>query len=203
MKQNKTAQAGTWLMAAGFLLILVSALWLGYNLWDDWRAKESSSDILQQLSQQTTAGEASPEDLPLYLTNPDMEMPTAEIDGNLYIGQLDIPALGLSLPIMSSWSDANLKLAPCRYDGSAYQNDLVIAGHNYKSHFGSLSRLKTGDTISFTDMDGNKFSYQVAEMEQLSPTDVEEMTDGGWPLTLFTCTVSGSYRFTVRCVLTE
>ena len=60
------------------------------------------------------------EETPEYLRNPEMEMPVEEIEGNGYIGLLEIPALGLSLPVMSEWSYPNLKLAPCRYSGSAY-----------------------------------------------------------------------------------
>ena len=51
------------------------------------------------------------------------------------IGILEIPALDLNL-VISSWSYSSLRLAPCRYSGSAYKGDLVIAAHNYQSHFG-------------------------------------------------------------------
>ena len=52
----------------------------------------------------------------------------------------------------------------------------------------------------FTDTDGNIFNYTVSELEQLNPTDVREMISGDWDLTLFTCTLGGQYRVTVRCV---
>lgn len=39
----------------------------------------------------------------------------------------------------------------------------------------------------------------VAEVEILKPTDVEQMIAGDWQLTLFTCTVGGTSRVTVRC----
>ena len=58
-------------------------------------------------------------------------MPTQEVDGQSYIGVLELQPLGLSLPIISQWSYPGLRIAPCRYTGSAYQNDLVIAAHNY------------------------------------------------------------------------
>ena len=45
------------------------------------------------------------------------------------------------------------------------------------------------------------FGYEVIELETLSPFAIEEMTGGNWDLTLFTCTVGGQYRVTVRCVL--
>jgi len=36
-------------------------------------------------------------------------------------------------------------------------------------------------------------------VETLMPTDIKEMTSGEFDLTLFTCTVGGQYRVTVRC----
>ena len=104
-----------------------------------------------------------------------------------------------SLPVLSQCSDTLLKLAPCRYDGSAYGTHLVIAAHNYSAHFGSLSALQPGDLVTFTDMEGYCQQYTVAGLETLSPTDVEAMTDEAWPLTLFTCTLGYQSRITVRC----
>lgn len=62
---------------------------------------------------------------------------------------------------------------------------MVIAGHNYSSHFGSLKNRVQGDAVTFTDMDGNVFCYQVAEIETLPPYATQEMTSGEWDLTLF------------------
>ena len=79
----------------------------------------------------------------------------------------------------------------------------MIAAHNYSSHFGRLKNLSQGDEVTFTDVDGNVFSYVVAALETLSPYAVEEMTSGGWDLTLFTCTIGGKSRVTVRCETTD
>ena len=94
---------------------------------------------------------------PDYQLNPEMEMPTVRIDDREYIGVLSIPALGRELPVISSWDYPGLRVAPCRYTGSAYTDDLVIAAHNYASHFGRLRELSQGDSIRFTDTDGNVF----------------------------------------------
>ena len=51
-------------------------------------------------------------------------------------------------------------------------------------------------------MDGNRFIYAVSGTEQLPGTAIEEMKSGDWDLTLFTCTIGGAARVTVRCVLT-
>lgn len=136
---------------------------------------------------------------PDYRLNPEMEMPTVWIDDREYIGVLSIPALGRELPVISSWDYPGLRVAPCRYTGSAYTDDLVIAAHNYASHFGRLRELSQGDSIRFTDTDGNVFDYVVSELEILEPYAVSQMTEGDWDLTLFTCTPGGQYRVTLRC----
>lgn len=197
MKKNEMEKVGIKIIIAGLFLLLISALLLFYNLWDNQRAKMYSESILEKWDNfvDVTHG-----DNPLYLTNPDMEMPTVVINGHSYIGRIDIQALGLSLPIMSEWSYANLKLAPCRYSGSTYQNNLIVAGHNYNSHFGTLKNLTFGDCIRFTDIDGNLFEYKVVDIEQLLPTDVEEVKNGEWDFTLFTCTLGGNYRIIIRCI---
>lgn len=205
---NKHVKLGTGLMIGGIFLLFLSALLVCYNLWDNYRAQTSSDEILRQVQYEAakelddTAGAFS-QDIPLYMSYPKMEMPMVVIDGCEYIGEIDIPSLGLALPVMSEWSYPNLKRSPCRYSGSAYQNNLVIAAHNYKSHFGTIKNLNYGDSVIFTDMDGNVFEYKVIEIEQLSPTDVDEMKNSEWDLTLFTCTMSGSNRVTIRCVLEE
>lgn len=202
----------------GLLLIAAALSLSAYNLYDEHRAAQSASLVMDQLdelilteatapSEQIAAAEelvgtAAEIEIPDYILNPDMEMPVVNIDGKDYIGVLTIPSLDLELPIISQWSYPKLKIAPCRYLGSAYTNDLIIAAHNYSSHFGNLKNLCEGDTVIFTDVDGNVFTYEVAVRETLMPTAIEEMKSGEWDLTLFTCTVGGSYRVTVRCNLT-
>ena len=193
------------------LMLIVAALGLsGYNLWDASRADAEADAALEQLLPQISEPVAMPENVsdpeaefPDYVLNPEMDMPVQTIVERDYIGVLSIPSLGRELPIISDWSYPDLKVSPCRYSGSVYQNDLVIAAHNYRNHFGRLRDLRLGDAVTFTDLDGNVFRYEVAEIETLQPTAVKEMTSGDWDLTLFTCTVGGAARVTVRCALAE
>lgn len=138
---------------------------------------------------------------PPFVQYPEMEMPTKEIDGQTYIGMVEVPSLELSLPVISEWTYPRLKKAPCRYVGSVYSKDMVICGHNYDRHFGRLKDLAVGDEVRFTDMDGNVFFYSVCGTEQLGKYAVEDMLAGEWDLTLFTCTKGGRMRVTVRCKL--
>ena len=113
-------------------------------------------------------------------------MPTVEINGQECIGTLEIPSLGL-------------KKAPCRYSGSAYLNNLIIAGHNYRTHFSGIKHLKLGDEVRFSDTVGNMFLYEVSEIETIDEHNIGAMETGEWDLTLFTCTKGGRARVAVRC----
>ena len=146
--------------------------------------------------------DASPKqmELPDYVLNPDMEMPIQKIEGNDYIGLLEIPSLGISLPVMSEWSYPKLKLAPCRYHGSAYTGSLTIAAHNYRTHFGMVRGAPAGTQVFFTDVKGRRFSYEVSTVETIEATAIEEAVSEAWNLTLITCTPGGQARVAVRCI---
>lgn len=206
---------GNGMIFLGLLLIAAALFLAAYNLYDEQRAGQSAMQTVDQLgnllppeAQNGTVTESSGEQdvlvfhdqtaLPDYVRCPDMEMPVETINGIDYIGVLQIPSLELELPIASEWNYPNLKTAPCRYSGSVYLNNMIICAHNYSSHFGKLKNLSEGDVASFTDMAGNVFSYKMVERETLNPTDIEEMEDGDWDLTLFTCTVGGKTRVTIR-----
>jgi len=191
----------------GFCLVLIGQLFMiaamcivAYNIWDEVQTKDYTLTVAECVEEMIdNAAEEAAEEIPAYVLNPEMEMPEKEIDGCMYVGKLEIPAYELNLPVISQWSYPKLRMAPCRYEGSAYLDNLIISAHNYNSHFGNLKNLQMGDLIVFTDMDGNVFEYRVAERETLMPTAIEEMKSGDWDLTLFTCTLGGQYRVTVRC----
>lgn len=189
---------GLWLMRAGAFLLTAAVLLTGYNIWDEQRAASGTEELLTHFMTEIPEPDR-PDAIPDYLLNPDMEMPTVEIDGNRYIGLIEIPSLDLILPVISTCDQGKLKIAPCRYSGTAYKSGFVIAGHNYRAHFLRIRNLTAGDVVEFIDIDGNRFEYTVAKSEILDPYAVEEMTAPDWDLTLFTCTYGGGERYTVRC----
>ena len=214
-EKNSRKQEGLLLITIGLLLIAAALFLVSYNLYDELRAEQAAKQAATQLDAYLPA-EAAPEAptdpvedqdplvrdertvIPDYVLSPNMEMPVETINGIDFIGVLRIPALELELPIISEWNYPNLKSAPCRYSGSAYLNNLIICGHNYTSHFGNLKNLCEGDIATFTDMDGNVFTYKMVERETLLPTSIDAMESGEWDLTLFTCTVGGQSRVTIR-----
>jgi len=184
----------------GVLLVLAALALACYNVWDEARADSLRLDLLNEIHEKTVY---KSEFKDIYKQYPEQEMPTIQVNDYNYLGVLEIPTLGIELPVIEDWSYKKLKTAPCRYAGSLYQNNLVISAHNYDCHFGNLKSLSIGDVVIFTDMDGNLFSYEVVEFEVLQATEVEAMKEGDWDLTLFTCTYSGKNREAIRCKLFE
>lgn len=195
---------GSVLIFTGLLLIAAALFITAFNLREEAAARTASvraADRLEALIPAHTprpaavSGAVLPENVP----ETDMEMPVKTVDGVDYIGVIAVPSLSLELPVASEWSYERLKISPCRYSGSVYSGDMVLCAHNYSSHFGQIKTLKPGDAVVFTDVDGNVYSYEVAELETLQPAAVDEMKSGEWDLTLFTCTIGGQTRVTVRC----
>ena len=132
------------------------------------------------------------------MSNNSYEMDVVDIDGYGYIGTMNIPTLGLKLPIMSDWDNERMKISPCRYYGSIYTNDLVICSHSYDNLLGNIYKLNQGDLLVLTDMYGQDFIYEVKVVEVLGPDDVKEMIESDFDLTLYTCTKDNLNRLTVR-----
>ncbi len=203
------------------LLFCTAALFLAmYNLWDDYRAGKDANQAYEMVAGEIGKEQENPVEetqemsseavvesvevnVPDFVLDPEMPMPEKEIDGQMYIGVLEMPTLELSLPIISEWNDARLKISPCRYVGSAYTRDLILSGHSYKKHFRYIRNLETGDPVIFTDMAGNRFVYEVLGMVVIADWDVDSMLAGDWDLSLFTCTYGGKSRNTIRCKLSE
>lgn len=182
-------------MVVGVGMILGALSLALYNAWDEKRASSSVADILPQVEQVIEKNSGKQVGRP----NTGDEMATVVIDGNEYIGILEIPSIGTNLPVLSSWSYPLLKISPCRYSGSVGGGALVIAAHNYAGHFAKLVDMEEDDHVYFTDVNGIVYKYAVAEVTTLQKTQIEEMKSSEWDLTLFTCDYRGRLRIAVRC----
>ena len=198
-------KTGIAIVTAGAVLILSALLLLLYNRYEDANAGQEAESLLENVEAvietkrikvpaTSKRPDAAPSTTPL-----DPQMPVVMLDGYEYVGYVEIPILGLKLPVMSEWDYTRLKVAPCRQFGSSRTDDLVIAAHNYESHFGRLKDLSVGDTVTFTDMEGIVNTYCVEKIETLNPNEVDAVQNSGYDLVLYTCTKGGQTRVTVFC----
>lgn len=190
-------KSGIAFMAVGLALIIGALSLMAYNKHEEKRAGADAEIILSELDEQLK--DKFPDSNPAYELDDEVQMPVSVIDGYEYIGKIYFPTLDLTLPVISNVGNKRLKKAPCRYSGSVYTDDMIIGGHNYITHFGRINRLRYGDEVVFTDIDKNEFRYSVIGMETINGSDADSLLSGDWDLSLFTCTMSGRSRITVRC----
>lgn len=181
----------------GILLVIISIFLFVRNSYEEYEAGKKSLEVVgnirdiinnQNIIDDNIVGNASKS-----------EMLTTTINDYDYIGVISIPSLNLELPVMSSYDENRLRIAPVRYYGSIYTNDLIVCAHSYKTHFGYLGKLQQEDKVIFTDISGNVYVYEVLEIEILDSSDITNMIDNNFDLTLYTCTSDGNSRITVRC----
>lgn len=187
-------------IAIGILLLLAAAALYFHNRVEDYNSFVATQQVNESLQQIIIKKREEPVEADV--------MPEEIVDGNAYIGILEIPSLSLSLPVMSYWDYDKLKVAPCHYNGSYLSDDLVICAHNYKAHFGKLKTLDMGESIRFVTVRGDIYEYRISNARVLKDTDMEDMitnqvtdmTKEDWDLTLFTCTLGGQARFAIRAI---
>ena len=202
---NKKNKIGKKVVIAGVICIAAAISLFIYNIIMSYNAWNYSSSIVGEMKDHISQNKAKDNDDnsdPVSDKDPDAQIngsSVVHLDGYDYIGYLTIPSLGLELPVASTWNYDRLALTPCRYSGSLVTRDLVIAGHNYDSHFGRIGSLATGDEVVFTNILGDSCHYKVVLTEPLYPGETDKMTGSGYELTLFTCNMMGNERVTVRC----
>ena len=128
-------------------------------------------------------------------------------DGTVYytIGIINIPSIKVNYPILSTYSDALLKISPCKFHGPNPNEvgNLCIAGHNYKNSkfFSKVPSLENGDKIEITDLSGNTVKYAVYDKFIVNPDELEctsQLTGGRKEITLITCTNDNKKRYIIK-----
>ena len=177
----------------GVICMIASLSLFGYNFYEDQQANKYVNYVLDHLKFEEYDR--------TYELVAEMEMNVSFVDDIAYVGVLELEQFDLTLPIINKCNDDYLKIAPCCMQGSIYTKDMIIAGHNYSSHFGKLGLLKPGSKISFIDMNQNEFEYQVIDIFKINGNDYDKLVSLDYDLTLFTCTLSRIDRIVVGCML--
>jgi LPXTG-site transpeptidase (sortase) family protein len=225
MKKKKKAFKFEFFLSV-FLLCVLSSYAI-YAEYDRNKSEEVSKEILQEISFQDTTKlvdeevivvrlNAIPEEKNVTTTQvvqieqkievPDEQKLTAS-DGTIYytIGVINIPSINVNYPILSTYTDELLKIAPCRFHGPNPNEvgNLCIAGHNYKNSkfFSKVPNLQLGDKIKITDLSGRMLTYTVYDKFIVNPDELEctsQLTNGNKEITLITCTNDNKQRHIIK-----
>lgn len=116
------------------------------------------------------------------------------------VGTIDIPKIGLSLPLYHGINLATLDEGPGLWPGTARPGELgntVVAAHrvSHGGPFRKIDRLVPGDEVRFT-MDGKTTTYVMVGDEVVAPEGIHiiEQTPA-YTATLFACHPPGSTQF--------
>lgn len=125
------------------------------------------------------------------------------------VGTIEIPRIGLKLPILEGISQENLSVGAGTMKAGQVlkQGNFVLAGHYMPDQgllFGGIQQVKAGDQIVVT-YQSEQATYQVTETKVISKDDgyVTFDSEGDGILTLLTCdrpAVHTPNRFMVRAV---
>lgn len=194
---------GILLVVLGLALMAAGVLLYAADRRQERLAGESADILLRELEREIRYEPSAPPSAGPGESTPPEEsalpaMPTRTLSGYDLVGILRIPAADLALPVLDSWSEELLHLAPCRYSGSLEGEDLVILGHNYRTHLGPLRSVQAGDEVELTDVNGVTYRFAVALVETVRGDEGDRLPSG-YPLTIFTCTADSRHRLLVRC----
>lgn len=191
MKKNKIFS--TLLKILGIILIAFSIFLIIYNLIFDYISGKTSKEALDELNTVITGNKSDNNSFDV-----NNDMPTIEVNGYEYIGVISIETVDIKLPVLKEYTIKNLSVAPALYKGNIYKNNAIIIAHNTKSHFNRIKKLNIGDLVTFEDINGNIFEYEVVSTEIISEKNIDLMVQGDWDLTLFTCDSNNRFRSTIR-----
>lgn len=113
----------------------------------------------------------------------DNSMPVLSLEGEDYIGILEFPAFGSALPVGANWG--NSSRYPCRHSGSVYDRSIRIGATTQAGQYDFYREISVGDTLYFTDMTGNRYSYVVADIRYTRHASEEIPDSRKSDLTLF------------------
>ena len=185
---------GNLFLIIGCLLVAASLALLAYSRIHGEQARKHNAETVAQI-----ASIIPPRSDGAMDSYSNMEMPVLQISGEDYIGMLDIPAFGLTLPIGSSWDTGKVTTYPCRFWGTVYDGSLIVGGADQPGQLDCLDQIWDGSVVTVTDMTGGVFRYVVSRVERSKTAAAEVLTDSGADLTLFVRDAYNLEYIIVRC----
>lgn len=125
-------------------------------------------------------------------------MPSLEIDGENYVAVLEFPSYRFVLPVVSTWHSSYIKSVPCRYQGSVYDNTLVIGSSDEEGQLDFADELEVGDAFYLTDMSGGQYRFVVEAINHANEIN-EDKLNSEYDLTIFVQSSGDSAYLLIRC----
>lgn len=124
-------------------------------------------------------------------------MPRLSLDGADFIGILEIPRYDSALPVCADWG--NTTSYPRCLRGSIYDRSIQIGATTQTGQYDFYRDLSVGDSVFFTDMEGNRYTLCVSDLRYEKHADQRVLCRCDAVLTLFIKNVYAFEHLIVSC----
>ena len=162
----------------GTCLLIVAALVLFSWQWKIYDSQNETAKYVQTI--RTLIPE--PQGAPLEEKR-NNTMSVLRIEGNDFVGILEMPKFSSSLPVYANWG--KISEFPCRLGGSVYDRTIQIGATSQKGQYDFYREISVGDSLYFTDMEGNRFSYEITSIHYEKHADQTALKQEDSALTVF------------------
>lgn len=111
------------------------------------------------------------------------DMSVVSIDGTDFLGIIEMPRYNSALPVCASWG--SISKYPCCFNGSIYDGTIQIGATTQKGQYDFYSELSLGDTIIYTDMEGNRYTFGITRLRNEKNINQATLNRNESDLTLF------------------
>lgn len=147
-----------------FSVVLLSSClitYIGMNVYASLKEDENTK-IVEKIK------EVIPKDI--YSSDTELSLPILEINGNDYIGIVEIE--NLTLPVQSDCLSSYFKIqSTCSYSHEPF----IIIGTNEKNSISAYKNLYLDDKVEFTNMLGEVVNYKIDKIKNVS--DIDKLID--------------------------
>ncbi len=170
--------------------VLFSAVKLVQTIWESKKTRELLPLAVARIEEMLPAKTAG-----VLEERSNMSMATLPVNGENFVGLLEVASYNVKLPVFAVWSQSTAK-RPAVYMGNPYDGSLII-GVDLRTQFHFADTVETGTELCFTDLYGQVFTYRLDSVKHADST--QSLASEADDLTVFTKTDSG--YLILRCVL--
>lgn len=110
-------------------------------------------------------------------------MSVLSVDGIDFVGLLELPRYESELPVCADWGKTFRY--PCHFTGSIYDGTMQLGATTQKGQYDFYRELSVGDTIHYTDVEGNRYTFTITSLCSEKHADQAALQRKEAALTLF------------------
>lgn len=215
MSKGKYNKVLTVILVILLMAIIGIAGYLGYGYYQKFKSDKETSDVLSDFDKMIVELGENQNTNPEPTENNNNQNGYSGMGGintnKVYyrgykvIGKLEMPSINLQYPVLDMLTDAkaiDYSVAMQYGAGINKVGNTVIIGHNMRNgtFFGKNKRIKIGDIVYLTDLNGNRIAYEIYN-KYITPgsdyTYANRNTNGGREVTLVTCDTNNKNRLII------